>query len=87
MLSSYRDYWNDLPVGDDLYSIIKEPLKNGVTFEIPSYLLGNLNRNPNYDAVPRFKIYCYKNNDIYYCKVTNDVRREIIRCNFFNKTQ
>ena len=79
MLSSYRDYWDDLPICDDLYDIIKEPLKDGVTFQIPSHLLWNLNKNPHYAIVPRYKIYCYKNEDIYHCKVTNDVRREILR--------
>jgi hypothetical protein len=83
MLSSYRDYWESLPVNREIFRIIERPLKDGVTFQLPIQTIRN-EIGQEYDHktlqdVPGFLIYCYKDNDTYYCKVTNDVRRAILR--------
>lgn len=79
MLSSYKDYWDCLPLCDDVLNMVKEELKDGNTFEIPATMLANLSKSPNYNRALGFKIYCYRVGDLYRCKVTNDDRRAILR--------
>lgn len=79
MFSKYVDYWEELPVDKDLYNSITEQLIDGNTFQFTVESLLKLKSQLVKKQSLFVRIYCYHIGNIYYCKVSNDVRREIIR--------
>jgi hypothetical protein len=79
MMSKYSiDRFSNMAFEPTIFPKIMTSLKNGVTFEMD---LRNCSRIRSYPLnIPRFLVHCYHDgNDVYFCKVSNDTRRRILR--------